>query len=142
MSEKGGGGHNPPPLFSRLHLQAAPASNMDIPLRLRSVIDVFTANLHNNICRSLFEKDKLLFALLMTLRILESEGLVPDADIRFFLTESTALELPKPNPATAARARAAAAAAGGGAPTSPRQGVPALSLGTAAALSQPGGADE
>jgi hypothetical protein len=61
------------------HWQAAPAPKKNLPARLRSIVDVFTAGLYNNICRSLFEKDKLLFALLMTLRILESEGLVPDA---------------------------------------------------------------
>ncbi len=36
--------------------------------------DHFTYNIYNNVCRSLFEKEKLTFSFLMCLKIEESEG--------------------------------------------------------------------
>jgi dynein heavy chain len=91
--------------FIRLFLSsiaAAPASKKQMQGRLKSVIDTFTQNLYLNVCRSLFEKDKLLFSMILTIRILESEGFILEEEARYFLTGNTALELVKPNPAKSA----------------------------------------
>ena len=49
-------------------------------------------------CRSLFEKDKLLFSFLMALRLAEAERGLDHKELRYFLTGSSALDLMEPNP--------------------------------------------
>jgi dynein heavy chain, axonemal len=52
-------------------------------------INEFTKRLYNNVCRSLFEKDKLLFSFLLCLKIMDEnmkeEGGLPIAEVRFFM---------------------------------------------------------
>lgn len=48
--------------------------------------ETFLQILYNNVCRSLFEKDKLLFALLLTITLNRAKGTVDPAEWRFFLT--------------------------------------------------------
>jgi hypothetical protein len=79
-------------------IAAAPAPKKQLVARLKSVIETFTKTLYLNVCRSLFERDKLLFSLLLTLRILVAEGGVSEDESRYLLTGSTAIELLKPNP--------------------------------------------
>jgi dynein heavy chain len=43
-------------------------------LRVSTLINYFTLNLYSNVCRSIFEKDKLLFSFLLTAKIRESQG--------------------------------------------------------------------
>ena len=44
--------------------------------RSRNVNDYFTYSLYCNVCRSLFEKHKLLFAVLLAARILQAKGAI------------------------------------------------------------------
>ena len=63
-------------------------------------IKEFTRLLYENICRSLFEKDKLLFSFLMCIKIMDEDkdkGLDP-REVTFLLTGGTSIDMPKPNP--------------------------------------------
>uniref|UniRef100_A0A3B5R7T6 Dynein axonemal heavy chain 3 n=1 Tax=Xiphophorus maculatus TaxID=8083 RepID=A0A3B5R7T6_XIPMA len=68
--------------------------------RINNIIEHFTLCIYNNVCRSLFEKDKLLFSLLLTVGILQGKGQVNDEVWRFLLTGGVALDNPYPNPAS------------------------------------------
>jgi dynein heavy chain, axonemal len=54
--------------------------------RLKNINDHFSYNLYENVCRSLFEKHKLLFSALLSMRILSSQCLLSADSIRFLLT--------------------------------------------------------
>jgi dynein heavy chain len=54
--------------------------------RHKALIDCFTLLLYENICRSLFEKDKLLFSMLMCINILLGENKVNPTFWRYFLS--------------------------------------------------------
>ncbi|GLC60993.1 hypothetical protein PLESTB_001703700 [Pleodorina starrii] len=73
-------------LFVRSIQQAAKVD--DVAERLHNINDHFTYALYQNICRSLFEKDKLLFAFLLSARILmsRSEGRLEPHLYQFLLT--------------------------------------------------------
>jgi len=67
--------------------------------RLRNLNDTFTYMLYKNVCRSLFEKDKLLFSFLLTSKLLLGQKKLDPAELRFFLQGSTSMDLAEPNPA-------------------------------------------
>ncbi|EDV95581.1 GH15699 [Drosophila grimshawi] len=54
--------------------------------RLSNLNDYFTKSIYTNVCRSLFEKDKLVISLVMCLGILVSQGRVDKNELLFFLT--------------------------------------------------------
>ena len=72
----------------------SPKSN-DPPVRIKNLNDYFTLQLYDNVCRSLFEKDKLLFSLILTVQILFGDKKLDRGEWRYFLAGPTgAIDIP------------------------------------------------
>lgn len=63
---------------------SAPAD--DIAARIGNLNTYFTASVYRNVCRSLFERHKLLFSFLMAIKILQGDGAVDAAEWRFLIS--------------------------------------------------------
>jgi dynein heavy chain len=61
-------------------------------------IEKFTKLLYKNVCRSLFEKDKLLFSFLLCLKIMEEKNELDPIEARFLMTGATSIDFDRPNP--------------------------------------------
>eukprot|EP00947_MAST-08B_sp_MAST-8B-sp1_P005754 g5754.t1 len=77
--------------FSKLYNmrieKSAPAD--DLEERLRILIDDITLSMYLNVCRGLFEKDKLLFAFKVAVEIMKLDGNISPAEWKFFLVGAT-----------------------------------------------------
>lgn len=69
--------------------------------RSRNIIDRFQMNLYESICRSLLEKDKLIFSLLMCMKVLQSDGKISSNEVRFIMVGGTWTETDQKPPADA-----------------------------------------
>ncbi|XP_044007935.1 dynein axonemal heavy chain 3 [Aphidius gifuensis] len=66
--------------------------------RIDNLNSIFTKSIYRNVCRSLFEKDKLIFSLVLTIGILRSKNKIQEDLWSFLLTGGIALENPYKNP--------------------------------------------
>eukprot|EP00826_Nyctotherus_ovalis_P006255 TRINITY_DN11460_c0_g2_i5.p1 TRINITY_DN11460_c0_g2~~TRINITY_DN11460_c0_g2_i5.p1 ORF type:complete len:157 (+),score=51.75 TRINITY_DN11460_c0_g2_i5:105-575(+) len=65
-----------------------------IATRIKNIISYFTESLYENVCRSLFERHKLLFSFMLCMQILFGEKKVNPAAWRYFLAGPTG-DIPK-----------------------------------------------
>lgn len=84
-------------LFERAIQKAIPGREN----RCKNIIDKFQMSLYESICRSLLEKDKLIFSLLMCMKVLQSEGKITSNEIRFMMVGGTWTETEEKIPADA-----------------------------------------
>ena len=68
--------------------------------KMKFFIKEFTRLLYENICRSLFEKDKLLFSFLICLQIMNEppNDNLDQTEVRFVMTGGTRVDMKRPNP--------------------------------------------
>ncbi|KAG6971322.1 hypothetical protein JG687_00002126 [Phytophthora cactorum] len=71
----------------------------DLTQRLHNLDAHFTYSLYRNICRSLLEKDKLMFSFLLCISIKQGKHEIESSEWYFLLTGGVALSEPPPNPA-------------------------------------------
>jgi len=68
--------------------------------RLQNLNDYFTYSLYENVCRSLFERHKLLFSFMLTVAILKGKNALNLEEWRFYLAGYSGEIKSTPNPTT------------------------------------------
>ncbi|XP_043257418.1 dynein axonemal heavy chain 3 [Colletes gigas] len=86
--------------FIHLYVMAIANSEQtkNLTNRIKSLNEYFTASIYKNVCRSLFEKDKLIFSFILCIGLLRAADKVDEDLWTFLLTGGVALENPYPNP--------------------------------------------
>lgn len=72
----------------------------DLEKRLQYLKEAGTINLYNNVCRSLFEKDKLLFSFILSTKVLIAENLISSVDLQYLIIGGELKSITNQNPAT------------------------------------------
>ena len=74
--------------FNRMFISAIKEADksLDVHVRTNNIDKQFLKSLYKNVCRSLFEKDKLLFSFMLCLRILQGKSALDPAELFFLLT--------------------------------------------------------
>ena len=87
--------------FTNLYVKSIGDSEKseDLATRITNVNDHFTFSMYLNVCRSLFEKDKLLFSFLLCIGLMKGRDEVVDEEWRFLLTGGVGVGKDIPNPA-------------------------------------------
>jgi dynein heavy chain len=87
--------------FTNLYIKSIKDSEKsdDLEARIQSINDHFTFSIYRNVCRSLFEKDKLLFSFILCIGLMKGKGKVDDNEWRFLLTGGVGVGKSVPNPA-------------------------------------------
>ena len=90
------------PWFIHLYVMAIDNSEQtkNLAVRIGSLNTYFTASIYRNVCRSLFEKDKLIFSFVLCISLQRADEKVNEDHWTFLLTGGVALENPYPNPDT------------------------------------------
>lgn len=68
-----------------ISIETANKSNV-LERRLSFLRETFTNNLYQNVCRSLFEKDKVLYSFILCTTIMQANGSISREEMNFFLT--------------------------------------------------------
>lgn len=87
--------------FTNLFIQAIRLAekSADLPQRLESLNNYFTYYIYSNVCRSLFEKDKLLFSFIMCIKVLQGDNLIDPIQWRFLISGKAPGHVAMENPA-------------------------------------------
>lgn len=88
------------PWFLHLYVMAITHSEQseNLDIRMSNLNSYFTASIYRNVCRSLFEKDKLIFSLVLCVGLLRASRKLEEDLWTFLLTGGVALDNPYPNP--------------------------------------------